>query len=530
MILNISAFSQPSIAWQRCYGSSGDDYFSDAIICSDGGYAATMYYSETDGDASGLFTKSFPAILTKFNPDFSIQWQSFFGGTTLSNGFLKLFEIPDKSFTCFGLTNATDGDFEDNHGSIDLMLVNTDSIGNKLWSNCYGSPGTEDCTSFIPTQDQGYLITGRSYSSGGDIPFHYGTSMTSDAIIIKLDKFGNIEWVKNLGGSDTDSPLGDPVEFANGVYQVHIYSSSFDHDLSGSGITDIKKRWIINLDSLGNIIKESFFSAEDDFLDGDGSTLFSNNKIIIAGLGNADSPLFPSPTGHEGFEGALATFDTSQNLIDMKQWGGSLTDIFYRSCKDSIGNFYFLGASKSFDYDLPANYNTGNAFDYWLVKTDADFNLIWSQNFGGSDECGDLGCSSFLGNILINNNILYAFIKNVVPNSLPDYDMDCGTLGVGNTDAWIVAFDLSTVISNLDYSSFSVYPNPCNDFLHINSDQTRSNCVTINLYSIAGNKVYEKKLEINETVINVSQIAPALYILEIKQENKPGEYFKIIIN
>lgn len=74
MILNISAFSQPSIAWQRCYGSSGDDYFSDAIICSDGGYAATMYYSETDGDASGLFTKSFPAILTKFNPDFSIQW------------------------------------------------------------------------------------------------------------------------------------------------------------------------------------------------------------------------------------------------------------------------------------------------------------------------------------------------------------------------------------------------------------------------------------------------------------------------
>ena len=37
--------------------------------------------------------------------------------------------------------------------------------------------------------------------SGGDIPFHYGGTLSTDAVVLKTDSLGELEWVQVLGSS-----------------------------------------------------------------------------------------------------------------------------------------------------------------------------------------------------------------------------------------------------------------------------------------------------------------------------------------
>ncbi|MFN3940535.1 MAG: hypothetical protein ACK4IY_08095, partial [Chitinophagales bacterium] len=203
-----------------------------------------------------------------------------------------------------------------------------------------------------------------------------------------------------------------------------------------SGI-DGDKRWIVKLDSLGNIVNEKFYSGVDDLFTFGGDQIFQmNNKFYVIGAGNPSSTLFPETIGFGGtYDGAIATYNDNLEFINLRLFGGESTDFLKRSVVDAFGNIYFLGVSKSLTGNLNDNYNNGETLDYWLFATDSNFNPLWSKNFGGSDPCGDLGCSNFSGNLVLKDNMLYAFIKNVVPETLPDYDIECGTLGVGNTDA-----------------------------------------------------------------------------------------------
>jgi hypothetical protein len=347
------------------------------------------------------------------------------------------------------------------------------------------------------TQDNGYLLTGISYSYGGDIPFHYGDELSGDAVIIKTDSAGNILWLKNLGGSNYDSPLANPVEISRGIYEVHIYSSSDDFDLQDCPITDLKKRWIILFDSIGNITKQKFMSAEDDLYASDGQIIWDQNKTIIIGAGNADSELFPAPEGHADEEGAVAIFDTSLTMTNMYLFGGSGLDRFGRCITDFEGSFYIFGFSESTDFDLPGNYNEGDAADYWIVNLDSNYDLQWSKNFGGSEHVGDIAGSNLHGNMILNSSGLYVLTGCVTPETLPDYDIQCGHLEENPNlynfmDAWVVAFDLPLNISDhvISEYDFSIFPNPCNNILNI-LNQGYSGEINVVIYDSFSRTLFE---------------------------------------
>jgi len=90
-VLMTKSYDQPSIAWQRCNGTTYDDVITDAIITTDGGVLTAVDYSGYDGDAIGLSDLSMPATLMKFDSLFNIQWYSSFGGTTNASAFRSVF-------------------------------------------------------------------------------------------------------------------------------------------------------------------------------------------------------------------------------------------------------------------------------------------------------------------------------------------------------------------------------------------------------------------------------------------------------
>ncbi len=511
----------PEIAWQRCYGTSGGDNFLDAIITNDDGIIASIYYGGYDGDAEGLSSLSHPAGLMKFDTNINLIWQKYFGGSDNISYFKKVIEITS-GFAAVGNTSAFDGDFPDNHGNLDFMMVKVDSVGNKIWSKCYGGPGIDETEGFLNTLDGGFLLTGRSSAAGGDIPFHYpGGAGDDDAIVIKTDSLGEIIWVKVLGGTGDDGPLGDIVENERGYYIINIGAHSNDYDLAESGISG-DKRWIVKLDSLGNIVDESFMSGATDLYTYTGPTVMPyKDGFLIVGQGDPDSELYTTSPEHASDEGAVAIFNGGLDLIFFKQWGGSGFEGFAKAIRDqNNGNFYYLGASQSVDYDLPGNYNNGEELDYWLFATDSNFNTLWSRNFGGSYPQGDLGFGSFSGNIVLQDNMIYAFVKNTIPDSFPDFDIECGMEGSFDyyTDAWLVAFDLSTV--NIDTpiveNNFSIYPNPAENTIYVLNNTPDSNAYTFGIYNTLGQKVLETALINNEeNIINIQSLPSGLYVAAI---------------
>lgn len=520
LITGFGVFAQPSIAWQRCYGTSSSDYFTDAILTNDGGFLASMFYNGTDGDA-GETDLTLPLRLIKFDSLFNIEWEKAFGGTNGYSNSIKILNLAD-GYLLVAFSNATNGDFEGNHGGRDFALLKIDFEGNKIWAKCYGGPGEDYIGGAMVTDDNHYLITGSASFAGGDIPFHYGDGFFPDAVIMKIDTSGEIVWVKNYGGTIADGPIGDPILVYPGIYQIHLFSSSNDYDLESANpdIGDLK-RWIININSMGDIIQQNFISTETDLTSWDGATFYTDNQTFVVGTGYADSPLFPTTAPSNGYQGALAIFNSDLQLTSLNQWGGSNTDVFNRYTKDEFENYFFIGTSESLDGDLSGNYNNGLNDDYWILKTDKYFTKKWILNFGGAYHMGDLNNGGFVGNLLYKNNHLYAFIKCMVPDVMPDFDIECGhpsiTPGVNTSDAWVIAFDLPTSLTELQITQqeLTIFPNPNNG-----SFQLQFPFSTIEkqlfVYNINGEKIYTTPVyEKEKAVIVLPNLSNGIYYVAL---------------
>src|SRR6187455_2226487 len=70
------------------------------------------------------------------------------------------------------------------------------------WHKCLGSNFSDYASSIQPTTDGGFIVSGFTVGSdNGDVMGHHGNFTVGDLWIVKLDKSGNIEWQKNLGGT-----------------------------------------------------------------------------------------------------------------------------------------------------------------------------------------------------------------------------------------------------------------------------------------------------------------------------------------
>jgi hypothetical protein len=76
----------------------------------------------------------------------------------------------------------------------------------------------------------------------------------------------------------------------------------------------------------------------------------------------------------------------------------------------------------------------------------------------------------------------------------------------------------------------SVYPNPTTDFMTLKAENFSLSTLTFQLYDLNGKLLENKKIESNETSIDMSNLNPATYFLKVVQSNKEVKTFKIIKN
>ena len=466
--------AQPQLVNQRCIGSSLNESFNDVIKSNDNNFWVTMVVNDSTPEFSDKpFT--WAALLMKMDTNLNIITKKYFGGSNGQSTFNSLSHCKDGSILCFGFTSATNGDCVGAIGTNNLFVVKTDSGGNKIWSKCYPICAYTGTPIISASDDGGALLKFGSNCAGGIIPNHYGSNIMYDGIIMRIDSSGNLRWVKVLGGSDNDGIEGDPVFIDSTHFMLDIVGYSNDYDFAGTfGNTDTLKRWIVIMDTTGNIVKQKFERGYTDFYNC-GQMNRYGNKIFLTCTGLATSHLDYLYPQHQVEEGAIVIYDTALHLQYMKQWGGVGQDVFFTHCRDADGNFYFAG------YTYSANsgditHSLHGTDDFWVVKTDSNLNKLWVRTFGGG--INGYESAGIPPKIFVIGDKMFFWAYTAMATIPPGYDITCAhssrIFNYFTTDAWVALFDLNTSLGievnpneSTNNTSFLLYPNPCKDKLQI---------------------------------------------------------------
>jgi len=368
--------------WERVFGSTGDDVFSDLSPTSDGGF---ILAGNSNSDPSG--NKSLDGFglgdgwVIKVDAFGNKQWEQVLGGND-RDSFSKVRQTLDGGYILAGFSSSaiSGNKTSPNYGNEDAWVVKLDSLGNVQWDRTLGGAGVDIAVAVEPTSDGGYLVGADSDSgiSGNKTSAGYGGN---DFWVIKLNSTGNTLWEKAYGGSGRDD-LYDLRLTGDEGFILAGFSISLpggNKSAPNYGDTDF---WVVKADGNGAIVWDrSFGGVAGDAAyavqqTADGGYIVSGLSSSLAG-GNKTSPSLGD------FDAWVIRLDGNGNALWDKTFGGTDRD-FFNSVEQTSDGGYILGALS--DSGVSGNKTSPNSglSDYWIVRLDADGKKLWDNSFGGS--------------------------------------------------------------------------------------------------------------------------------------------------
>lgn len=221
------------------------------------------------------------------------------------------------------------------------------------------------------------------------------------------------------GGSGMDYP-SKTLDLPGGETLILATVGSTNGTILGShGSSDI---WLAKTDGSGNLLWQSCFGGTA--MDVSGSMVrLANGHILIAGY---TASLNGNVTFNHGqFDAWLLETDANGQLLWQRTYGGSASDLLYTLTLAPNGDILLGGGTYSNDGDVTGQ--NGNQ-DFWLLRTDANGNLLWQRSLGGSNHEVCYGIAASAGGTIFACGGTNSTNGNVIGKR-------------GAYDGWIVALD-----------------------------------------------------------------------------------------
>lgn len=203
------------LEWRRFFGGSNNDRAHGVVQANDGGFLLSGFSESDDFDISN--TKgSYDFWMLKINSQGDLLWERSFGGTGIEISY-DIAKTLDQAYIITGNTFSSDTDVSKNNGESDVWLIKVDDNGNLLWEKTFGGTRFDAAQSVHATADGGYVISGNSKSTDGDLTENAGEN---DFWILKTDKNGTLLWQKTIGGSHLDFGFDALETFGNKLLMV----------------------------------------------------------------------------------------------------------------------------------------------------------------------------------------------------------------------------------------------------------------------------------------------------------------------
>ncbi|NER09842.1 hypothetical protein SAMN06265375_101639 [Muriicola jejuensis] len=283
---------QGTLLWEKSFGFSGHDHSYDLVETETGGLFFAGFLDITSARADGYTEKAYSLTRhgvgefwgTKLNSQGEIEWRTYFGGTNNDRAH-AVTRAHDGGYVMAGFSESDDFDISDPRGSYDFWVVKVSEAGELIWEHSYGGTGIDIAQDIAQTEDGGYVITGSTISSDGDVSASHGES---DIWVIRINAQGELLWERTYGGSGFDAaesirPTRD------GGFVIAGNSRSSDQDLNtNAGENDL---WILKVDSRGALVWAQAFGGTD--LDFGFDTMETSDGAILVVGESKSSDLFP---------------------------------------------------------------------------------------------------------------------------------------------------------------------------------------------------------------------------------------------
>ena len=220
--------------WSNYYGGSFTDTAYDAIQTEDNGYIIVGSSDSNDVDVANN-KGSYDFWVIKISNTGDLVWEKSFGGSEIDEA-RAISNTADGNYLVVGDTRSANIDVSQNRGAADLWMIKINSEGSLIWEKTLGGTNFDVGRSVSKTQDNGFLIAGSSRSSDGDLSSNKGQN---DALILKINSSGDLEWQKTIGGSEVDFFYGAAELTDGSVVAVGDTNSSNGDITENKGFTDL---------------------------------------------------------------------------------------------------------------------------------------------------------------------------------------------------------------------------------------------------------------------------------------------------
>jgi len=220
---------------QKCVGGTNYDEGINMALTSDNGCILCGRTGSGDGDAVGYHGGS-DMLIAKLDASFTVEWSKCYGGTETEEC-NAIVQLTDGSYTALGYTSThNNGDITGHHGAQgadDFWLIHLTSTGALSWAKCLGGSGDDQANGLAATADGGYILTGLTNSTDGDVTGFHSAMFEPDVWIAKVNAGGTLQWQRCCGGTGQDEAF-NVFELSNGVYVVTAFSYSADYDVTNN--------------------------------------------------------------------------------------------------------------------------------------------------------------------------------------------------------------------------------------------------------------------------------------------------------
>ena len=420
-----------SCSWQWAESiEAGNDHIINSIAADANGniYIAGEYTNQNITFGSIVLTNSasgtYDMFIAKCDSNGTFLWAKSFGGANDDkaksvnvdiNGNVYLTGYYESSSISFGTTELT------NIAYSDIFLFKFTSDGNVIWAKCAGTNDYEEATSVKTDLAGNAFITGffegTSITFGSTVINNAGSG--SNSFLAKYDSNGNVIWAKSsitnniLDGAYSKSVSSDA---AGNTYIVGNFHGTVIFGSTTLTIsTNSRNIFIVKYDANGNLVwaKAPVISNSEQNPDYNNNAYsvavdFSGN-IYVAGDFNSPTFTFDTitltPVGggpqHDMF---IVKYDADGNVIWAKSAGGSNYDNGSSVAVDALGNVYLSGVfqSNSISFDSYTLSNSGVA-DAVIVKYDTDGNVLCVKRpIGYSSELLTCSVVDYAGHICVS--------------------------------------------------------------------------------------------------------------------------------
>ena len=497
--------------WNKCFGSSEFDYVEGAIETQDGNYIFVGHSEGYDGEI-GITYGDYDVVLMKISPDGELIWSKNFGGSWPDYG-ASVIELANGQLMILSETQSDDGLVEGYYGATDIWLFKTDANGNFIWGEVYGGTGIENTYDLIAYTDNQFIIASVANFVNGDIEFTHGGN---DFWILGVDSLGEILWQKSIGGSLSDLPYSIK-KINDDEIIISGYSNSIDYDVTPTyGSLNV---WTVKL----GFCTTKYYADTDG--DGFGDISFDTLACEIP-LGYAldstdcndlNPEIHPTLTdicnaiddNCNGLTDEDATFVTYFADIDGDTFGDILNDS--TACNELIG--YVLDNSDCNDTNNAIYPGATELCNYLDDNCDGfiDDNLTYILSYQDND--GDDFGNPLIDSISCELPIGFVEDNTDCDDTNPEIYPGATEMLNGLDDDCDQIADEGLATTDIVKNTISIFPNPVNNILFIQSDVTHQ----ITIVNQLGETILSNNLFIGLNTISVENFPSGVYW--VKAEN-----------